>query len=90
MISHIPSTTQGQLTLTRQITQARGRDPSTASEIQQAQFGGAMEQAAQNLVAHKVAGGASQAELLEAGEAWSLGHPSSSTRLGKPNQVQQS
>lgn len=48
-----------------------------------------MEQAAQNLIAHKAAGGASQAELLKAGEAWSLGH-SSSTRLRKPEQIQQS
>lgn len=83
---HLPE--QSQLTLTWQMTQTSRSDPSTASKIQQAQFWGTMEQAAQNLIAHKVAGGARQAELLQTGEAWSLGHPSA-TRLGEPDQIQQ-
>lgn len=70
------------------MTQTARSDPSAASKVQHAQFRGAMEQSAQNLIAHKVAGGASQTELLKTGEAWSLGH-ASATRLGKPNQIQQ-
>ena len=68
--------------------QASRRNPSTAAQIQQAQVRGSVEQAAQDLVAHKVTGGASKAELLKAGETWARSHRSPG-RLGQPQQVQQ-
>ena len=83
-----PATTQGALTPTRQVTQASRCDSGTASEIQKAQIRGAMQQASQSLVSHKVAGGASEAELLEAGEARARSRHSP-RRFGQPHQIQQ-
>lgn len=86
--SHLPSHPQGELTLTRQVTQASRCDSGTATKIQQAQVRGAAEQAAQGLIAHEAAGGASEAELLKVGEAWARS-PHASGRFGQPHQVQQ-
>lgn len=74
---HLPAHPQGALTLTRKAMQASGCDSGTALEIQQAQVRGAMEQAAQRLIAHRAAGGAGEAELLEAREARARSHRSS-------------
>lgn len=63
-ISYLPNPHPRQLTLTWQIMQASRCNPGTATKIQEAQVGGAMKQAAQDLIAHKGAGGASKAELL--------------------------
>lgn len=68
--------------------QASRCNSGTTSKIQQAQIRGAVEQAAQGLIAHKVAGGAGKAELLKAGEAWARSH-CSPRRFGQPHQVQQ-
>jgi len=68
--------------------QASRCDAGTATKIQQAQMRGAVEQAAQGLIADKAAGAASKAELLKAGEAWARS-PYSPGRLGQPHQVQQ-
>lgn len=86
--SHLPCRHPEELTLTRQVIQADGCDAGAASKVQQAQARGTSEQAAQSLVAHRVAGGAGKAELLEVGEAWARNRRSPRW-FGQPYQVQQ-